>query len=402
MPLLRLDRLRAFLPPRFSAAALTLLCLTALDVSAHAGHWVLTTTGSGRVATNGTANVSNFVPPTSPSINSVTIPGISSGDGIGPTFGGVVPNTISATANLTIKVAAVWTPDSNSDNTTPPNVILSETSTARGDQSSAGGPVQAGMADDGFGDPLGPGGYPVGTSTTAGAKYVSKSGGTVTATLTLSASGKGTTSFYVGGASAGASVGPITIAIHAQPYNWHDAGYNPSIIASSPDTTPGGYADYTNYQLIFRYKWSSTDGSLADLSGIDIFEYVDYTGNPGTFGTDSSGPYYRPSSPPIAPDPAIGNGTQPYELGNPEISHAVSTTGTTYDIHSTWPTQKQANGKYLPLPVSASQKYKFKDPATGETGTVLYDAGNIQEGVSLNPNQFYIKKSGAHVEKPLP
>lgn len=224
------------------------------------------------------------------------------------------------------------------------------------------------------------------------------SGGVVTFNRSLSASADSDFTFNDSFPDIeGASVS-YNMSIHAQPYGWYDAGYNPSLTLSSPDTTPGGYADYSNYRLVFRYKWRSTDGSLADLSGIDIYEHVDYTGNPGTFGTDSSGPYYRPTSPPIAPDPTIGDGKQPYELGNPEVSHDTPTTGATWDVHSVWPTQTP----YSALPVTASQKYEFDDPATGEKGTVLYDAGNIQEGVSLNPNIFYIKKSGAHVEEPLP
>ena len=50
---------------------------------------------------------------------------------------------------------------------------------------------------------------------------------------------------------------------------------------------------------------------------------------------------------------------------------------------------------------TAAQKYEFDDPATGEIGTVLYDAGNITDAVQLNPNQFYVSKSGYPATKPL-
>ena len=199
---------------------------------------------------------------------------------------------------------------------------------------------------------------------------------------------------------ASAGVGPYTATIHPQPYGWYDAGCNSSVALNDPDIAPGGYANFSAYTLTFRYKWHSTSGNLTDLKPIKIYEDVDYSGNPGTFGADSTGPYYRPTSPPIAPDPRYG--TQPFELGNPEISFDDSTIGATFDGHSCWPTQPGPNlPNYSALPVTAPQKYEYDDPATGQFGKLLFDPGSIQEGVSLNPTVFYIKKSGAHVEKPL-
>ncbi len=378
---------------------LSLACLAValLPTPAHAGHWVLKLDGSsGSASANGTPV--SYTPPTGTvSLNPITVIGPSASGWFSGSYSFGTPPSYSATATLTIVLTGTWTADTNSDNTPPPSLMFSVSSSATGYYANNGGPLQAGQANDGFGDPFDPKAQYPGTSDTLTARFKSLDPKTLSLTLTLTASATGGPGAK-GGGGANASIGTVTLAIHAQPYHWRDAGYNPSITLSSPDTTPGGYADYTGYRLIFRYKWSSTDGNLGDLNGIDIYEYVVYTGNSGTFGTDSSGPYYRPTSPPIAPDPNIGDGTLPYELGNPEISHATPTTGATFDIHSVWPTKTP----YSVLTVTAPQKYEFNDSATGEKGTVLFDAGNIQEGVSLNPSIFYIKKSGAHVEKPLP
>lgn len=99
------------------------------------------------------------------------------------------------------------------------------------------------------------------------------SGTTFTLTHQFSATGTATYNNAPAAVSATCSVGSYTITIHAQPYGLYDAGFDPATSTqTSPDVTPGGYANYTSYQLIFRYKWRSTSGNLADLRGIDIYD----------------------------------------------------------------------------------------------------------------------------------
>ena len=196
---------------------------------------------------------------------------------------------------------------------------------------------------------------------------------------------------------ASTSVGPYTATIHAQPYGWRDAGYDNS--GTAKDNSTGPFIDNTNATMVFRYRFRSTTGNVADLKTIDIYENVDYTGNPGTFGTDNTGSYYRPG-PPIAPDPKVGDGTQPYEVGNPEVSHVPTANvlaGYTFDIHSALPTK----APYVALTITAPQKYLYDDNATGQYKVLLFDVGNIVEGVRLNPLQFYFDKSGHEAVEPL-
>jgi len=354
--------------------------LFALATPARAGHWVLTTKGSGQAMVgSGGGMIQTFTPPP-PSTNSVTINQIGSGFGIGPSFGWP-PDTVTASANLQVTVTGTWTSDSNSDNTAPPGVWLSESSTASATCTNAG-VMQAGSADDGWGDPVAQSGSQMGTSAPpSGQKYVKQSGGSFTASLTLSASASGKQGMYQGGYGASVSLGPITIAVHAQPYGWYDAGWD------EPNGTHhvGGHSDNSTGELGFNYGWKSTDGNLADLKGITMYEYVSYSG-PGTFNSDKT--TFYPGAP-VQSGYSIPNG----RAGSP----IDPTTLYARDVHSPFTT----TSPLVAATWTAAQKYEFDDPATGEVGVILYDAGNITDAVQLNPNQFYISKSGYSATKPL-
>ncbi|WP_293915428.1 hypothetical protein [Deinococcus sp.] len=123
--------------------------------------------------------------------------------------------------------------------------------------------------------------------------------------------------------------------MYTQPYGWCDAGWNDQ----NGVHHTGPHIDNTIGELAFSYGWKFTNGSLADLGGIKIYEFLDYSGNPGT------------------PLSAL-----------------------------TW---------------NISQKYEFDDPQTGEVGTVLYNPGNVVDAIRLNPNQFTVTKSTYTATKPL-
>ncbi len=357
-----------------------------LPTPAHAGHWVLTTTGSGESDVNGVSFIHNFTAPP-PATNSVTVSGFGSGVGIGPViFFWETPATIIATANLSITVTGVWTSDTNSDNTPPPSIVFGVSSFANATYNNNGGPMLPGTANDGYGDPVFQFGNSIGTSQTPGIKYLPGSK-TFTVKLTLSASGTGTNGF-AGGAGAGASVGPVTIGVHAQPYGWYDAGHleNGVFVA-------GPYANNTAGTLTYTYGWSSTSGNKSDLSGIMIYEVLDYSGNPGTMSADKT--TFYPQSPPVISGYNVFNGKAgtPFDAGDPIHPYAE-------DDNSVFPTVSPLR-HLTPLTWTIPQKYEFDDPATGEVGTVLKDEGNIVEVLKANPNQFTITKSGSTAKKPL-
>lgn len=384
-------------PRLYLVKACALLCtafpLLALAAPARAGHWVLSTTGSGQAMVGSGGMLQTFTPP-SPSTNSVTINSIGAGWGIGPCFGGT-PDTITAKANLQVTVTGTWTSDANSDNTAPPGVWLSESSTARATCTNTG-VDQPGSADDGWGDPVGQSGSQMGISAPPSSpKYVKQSGGSFTVPLTLSASASGKQGMYQGGGGASATVGPITIAVHAQPYNWHDAGWTTGD-PHGPDTTAGGYV--ANGSISFRYKWSSTSGNLGDLAGIKLYEKVDYTGNQGTFHYNADGTvYYYPPHPPIGSVTASDGTAVPFHISNPETASVDPTQGLAGDQHSAWPTQTPLSA----FTCDAPQTYQFDDPTTREVGVVLFGPNTIEDAVKLNPNQFLVSKSGAQGLTPL-
>lgn len=310
--------------------------LLALAAPARAGHWVLTTTGSGQAMVGSGGMLETFTPPP-PSTNSVTINSIGAGWSTGPCFSGT-PGTTTAKANLQVTVTGTWTSDTNSDNTAPPGVWLSESSTAYATCTNAG-VNQPGSADDGLGDPVAQSGSQMGISAPpSGQKYVPQSAGSFTVNLTLSASASGTQGMFQGAGSASVCVGPITIAIHAQPYNFHKT--------SATDNGDG--------TLTFTYGWSSTSGNIGDLGSCYLHERVTYPGG-------------NPYTPPLPftflnplPNPTIRPG-----IGSSGIS-MTSTTGNS-DIQRVWTPVPP----YSSSTVTAQQQYEYDDTQTLVNNTVV-------------------------------
>ncbi len=325
--------------------------LLALAAPARAGHWVLTTTGSGQAMIGSGGMVQNFTPPT-PSTNSVTIGNIAAGADIGPSFS-YPPYAITASANLQVTVTGTWTSDTNSDNTPPPGVWLSESSTARATCTNAG-VRQAGSADDGWGDAVAQSGSQIGTSAPpSGQKYVKQSGGSFKANLTLSASASGTQGMFQGDGEASASVGPITIAIHAQPYNFHQVR-SPSV-------------DNTSGSLHFYWGWSSTDGNVSSLSSCTVYEYITWSGD-GSSGTTVDGrSAWAPNHPPVGAGSQGGVYAYPSPViqPDPNASGGNATIGTADDLFSAPNFVSPCQGPSATW--TGHQVYYFNDPATGQT-----------------------------------
>lgn len=184
----------------------------------------------------------------------ITIPGVSASATFnGPqTFG--TPQPIKATAALGMVFTGTWTSDTNSDNAAPTSVKFSVQSSANGSYTNNGSAVQAGLADDGYGDPFDPNAPTPSTSHTPTVRYRSSDPKTLSLTLTLSASATGTPGTR-GGASASTTAGPFTIFIHAQPYKFRSSGYDLDETYYNKSVQ-----DNTNAILALSYIWSSTDG----------------------------------------------------------------------------------------------------------------------------------------------
>ena len=315
------------------AVSLTFLAMTVGSLPAQAGHWVLTTTGSGKAAVNGNGFAQTFTAPP-PTTGSVSIGQLATGYGNGPTFGGNGP-TLTAAANLSVTVTGTWTNDTNSDNTAPPSILYSVSSTANANSNTNGGPVQPGTANDGYADGAPPG-SPIGTSATPGIKYVAGSG-SFTISLTLSASASGNAGPN-GGGGANASVGPITIGVHAQPYNYHKTSQS----------------DNKNGTISFTYDWLSTTGNKADLTSCSWHENVTY---PGATGPRS---YFPPSC--FANPSGLDNPTISPSPGTASMASTICT-----DTHYTF----NVSSFYVYTTVTASQRYEFDDSVTGQTNVLI-------------------------------
>ena len=384
-------------PPRLilykmlTLSSLAFAAMLPLSPAARAGSWTFTCNGSG-------SNDDVSAVPGQPDHHTPwTSPGPQTGSFSLPQFGSSSSYRSKNTVSVTVTVKATWNPGPSND-PAPPAVWLCESASA---EWSAG---SSGSASDGLGPEykLNPSGGGIASSADAPAstppaywKKYAVSGGSVTLpgrTLKAEADFPPTTSWPYGNTCA-AFVDSYKVTIHAQPYGWYNAGWSAN--GTDPDnTTPWNSANGT---LSFRYKWYSTDGNLAHLAGIDIYEYVDYTGNSGRFTNHAPPNYYYPTNPPIGDTQMQGGGTIGFHVENPEISHVTPTYGFAQDGHSPWPTK-------TPLSVFncvAPQKYKFDDAATGQVGVVLYDAGSITDAVQLNPNQFYVGKSGGSATTPL-
>ena len=369
--------------------------------AARAGHWSLTATGSLTATANGQPVTSpTWSAPSGASTNGLSL---SSYEVAAAGYGYPQYHTVGTGAvqiSISATVTGTWVPDNGND-PAPPSVTLQETSGAYYKALSGNGTASDGLSNptDAVVSPYDTNYDASGSSSSTVAHYVKKSGSSWTESFTITASANA--SNPIGFAKAVAGFSGLTVTIHAQPYGWHDEGH----FDANGNQFSGPLIDNTAGTMTFLYTFRSTSGNIADLKGIKVYEYVDYSGNPGSFGTDSTGPYYRPSSPPIG---KTANGgifelDQPhYGYIDPTVPYPRDSTGHTMsytgDQHSPFPTMKP----YSILTITAPQKYEFDDPATNEKGTVLYDPGNIVDAVKLNPNVFYISKSGYSVTSALP
>ena len=308
-----------------------------------------------------------------------------------------------------MNITATWVPDPNlPSDPAPPTVETIETAGAGRSGTNGDGTAATGSVSNGL-DPASTTVTSVVTpSTDASGKtlvppvhLMKWSGGSFSFTRTFSVSASASNGSAGGTCSAGVALNVYRIQIHAQPYGWHDEGH----FDANGNQSSGPLIDNTAGTMTFLYTFRSTSGNIADLKGIKVYEYIDYSGNPGTFGTDNTGPYYRPTSPPIGKTATGGTFEldQPhYGYIDPTVSYPRDSTGHTMsytgDGHLPFPTMKS----YSILTITAPQKYEFDDPATNDKGTVLYDPGNIVDAVKLNPNVFYISKSGYSVTSALP
>ena len=340
--------------------------MTFCAVPAHAGTWLLQiTSGSGTAtATNRktqtwTAPPATTPPPPSPTApppptNSVSTPSLSNGQSA--TAGG---GTATASANLTVTVTGTWQADPTlPSDPPPPKVLVSESSSAYANDTSSDASgnstpaVPGSSVNDGLGDSVDPSAQPIGTA--HGTKYVPESSGTFTVTLTLQSTAtakagpNGTNPNgmgFLGSGICSAGVGPVTIGIHAQPYNWHITG-----VAPGPAPTHGIIAG----ELEFLYAWSSTSGSIPDLKTCFFHEIVTYPGpNPFTVPAPFSWTNPLPNG---VPYPGSGtNGLAMTDLANGrDVQHYFT------------PVQP-----YFVGTLSTTQVFQFDDTATGDTNVQI-------------------------------
>lgn len=315
--------------------------MVACSAPAHAGHWVWTVSGSGTASTN-TGRSQTWTAPTGPVTSPISIPQIVAGDGAGRQFGGGTFPPIKANASMSVTVTGTWTSDTNSDNTAPSSVLFSVQSSANGSCQNNGNPEQAGQADDGLHDPFDPNAQLPGTSDTPKVEYQPSQSGSISVSLSLSGSASGTPGLQ-GGGGASAAAGPITIAVHAQPYDFYQT--------SVTDNGDGS--------LTFTYGWSSTDGNLGSLGSCYLHERVTYPGG---------SPYIVPapfSYPNPLPNPTVAPGT-----GTSGI--VMTATNTNSDTQHTWtPVAPYSNAT-----LTAQQQYEYDDVATGVSNTIVPGPGS--------------------------
>ena len=324
-------------PLSLACLAMTLL-LTLLPAPAFAGHWVLKLDGSsGSASVNGGTPVPYTPPAGTVSLNPITVIGPSASSWFSGPYSFGTPPTYSATATLTIVLTGTWTADTNSDNTPPPTLMFGVSSSADGYSATNGGPLQAGQANDGFGDPFDPKAQYPGTSDTQAARFKSLDPKTLSLTLTLTASATGGTGAR-GGGGVNASIGTVTLGIHAQPYNFHKI--------SQTDNHDG--------TISFVYDWLSTTGNKADLTSCYSHERVTYP------GATRAGSYFPPSC--FANSIGLDNPTV-----LPRLDTSSMASGNGYDTHYTW----TVSPFYIYTTVTAAQRYEFNDTLTGETNVLI-------------------------------
>lgn len=380
---------RAFLPPRFLAAALTLLCLTTLDVSAQAASgWlfhvdVVGTPKTTRTNSEGLNGQSTPFTAPADAMNGISIGSYASGhagDGASPGQS----QSCGASISLSVKITATW----QGSDPVPPSVEIIETG-----QATASATIPANYdtkqvtSNDGLEGSDATGVAKTPANAVPPTHLTRESGSTWSITRSFSATASSSVNVPASAPQTGyscgsdASLDSYTVKIHAQPYGWYDVGWTDT----NGTHHAGPLIDNTKGTLTFEYGWRSTDGNLADLQGISMYEYLSYSG-PGTFSADNKTFY---PGPPTTSGYSVFNG-KAGSLIDPTHLYAV-------DNQSPFPTTSSLTA----VTWTAAQKYEFDDPVTGEVGTVLYSPGNIIDAVQLNPNQFYVSKSGYSATKPL-
>ena len=185
---------------------------------------------------------------------------------------------------------------------------------------------------------------------------------------------------FLGSGICSAGVGPVTIGIHAQPYNWHITGVNNNGDGS----------------LTYYYDWLSTSGSKADLISCYIHEWVTY---PGTIGTAAFPLDYTMPIPfsGALPNPTVlpGTGVNGEPATNPQ--------GTDHQGMPPLILFPHISGGF-----TATQEYEFDDTLTGETNTLVPgpDSGPLSIARSVYSSGgilwFYsLTKSGYTVTQPI-
>jgi hypothetical protein len=323
--------------------------------AARASSWLLHVTGDGESYVehqNADVQVHVWEPPPD-ATNSVTLPAVSSGLAI------MNDDTATAHADLTATVTGTW----QGTDPAPTSIVLYVTSTAFAcDQSSdelGPTPKVAGTADDGLGqnDPPNPS-----TGVASGSKYylnVPVSGNTFTYPITLKGQATGTAgSWWVdgdgdlqpGSGDCSAGIGEVKVSIHAQPYNWHisssQADYCGEINPNVPiGPYPGG--------LYFQYAWSSTSGTITDLTDCYSHERVTYPG--------SSDPY-------VPPAPYTDSYKNPTVLPGTGTNGVQMSSHTGQDEQFVWSTAPPYS---TTPPITATQRYEFDDVATGQSNVLV-------------------------------
>lgn len=331
-------------------------------------HVSLTPGVTGNGTTSGGKKSSSWTQPAD-AVNSISVASFSAGNVS-------LSHPVSVSAVLSVDVTMTWTPDTSlPSDPSPDKIVVSEQSTAQAssatDSGAQGGThkTMAGMAKDGLGDPTDA------TGTSTGHHYVpyAVSGGKVSLTLALSASAGASpppggtnpdgTSYLPGSCSAGASVGDVTISIHAQPYNFRSSGYDMNGTHYNQSVE-----DNTNAILSLSYIWSSTDGDNSHLTTCMIKENVTWNSNTAGVGqnhTNSDGRmYYEPPSPPVGKDDA--GHTLAYS--NPTVTQQPATN---HGITDTFSPETAYTGPYTAISWWGDQTYVFSDSDTGETMTPL-------------------------------
>jgi len=337
----------------------------------HAGTWQLQiTSGSGTAtATHKPTRTWTAPVPATTATNTVTIPSLSNGQSANAGGG-----TATASANLSVTITGTWQADTSlPSDPAPPKVLVYESSTAFANDTTSdasGNPTPAvpGTADDGLGqsDPVDPSIQPVGT--VHGTKYDPKSGGTFTVTLSLQSKAIGTVGpsgtnpnglSFIGTGTCQVGVGPVTISIHAQPYNFRSSGYDMNgvhynkSVQDNPDAT-----------LALSYIWSSTDGNSAHLTTCMIKENVTWDSNSTGVGMTGANPdgakYYAPPSPPVG----TNSQGQPLAYPNPTVTQQPATNP---GITDTFSPDGAYVGPYKAISWWGDQTYVFSDSATGES-----------------------------------